>query len=83
MKAEARKSGGEQHQSGRFGDSFHERQNRVADERLRRRTRVDSVPEQILRRIARGELRTGVGYIRQSKITGVCHGIAEEAKGIE
>src|SRR4051794_24854506 len=76
-KAEARKSGGEQYQGRRFGNPFHQRQDRVADERFRRRSRVNSVPEQILRRIARGELGTRVGYIRQSKITRVGHGVAE------
>src|SRR5215813_5789493 len=71
--AEAREGSGKQSQARGFGNPFCQRQDRVANERLRRRSRVNSIPEQILRRIAPDKLSTGIGYVRQPEITRMGH----------
>jgi hypothetical protein len=68
-KAQGDKCDPEQLERGGFGHFFDPWLGGIADDRVRGGSRVYSIPEEVLRRITRDELNTGVGLLAKGDDT--------------
>src|SRR5712692_4745230 len=81
--SEARQPGETDAEQCERGGLRHLCEERVTDDLVARRGRMDSIPEEILRRITSDKLGTGVRHVRQSEGAGIRHHTVHQAEQIK